>query len=174
MAATDFNAGPVSVRKMETLVVIALRHLPEADAALVKALRAVGISAAPDPGQVLGQNPWALWRSPSEVILLATHRNHADSAAAAMVDTPLACAVDQTDGVLALELQGPQLDDLLLRLVDSRSLPRSPGTASRARLADITITLVRHESDRLWMLAERPQADYLMNWLKHAGAALEP
>jgi hypothetical protein len=24
------------------------------------------------------------------------------------------------------------------------------------------------------MLAERPQAHYLMNWLKHAGAALEP
>ena len=31
MAATDFNAGPVSVREIETLVVIALRHLPEAD-----------------------------------------------------------------------------------------------------------------------------------------------
>ena len=173
MAATDFNAGPVSVREIETLVVVALRHLPEAADTLVTALRAVGISAAPNPGQVLGQNPWALWRSPSEVILLATHRNHADSAAAAMVDTPLACAVDQTDGVLALELQGPQLDDLLLRLVDSRSLPRSPGTASRARLADITITLVRHESDRLWMLAERPQAHYLMNWLNHVGATVE-
>ena len=172
MAATDFNAGPVSVRKIETLVVVALRHLPEAADTLVTALRAVGISAAPNPGQVLGQNPWALWRSPSEVILLATHRNHADSAAAAMVDTPLACAVDQTDGVLALELQGPQRDDLLLRLVDSRSMPRSRGTASRARLADIAITLVRHESDRLWMLAERPQAHYLMNWLNHVGVAL--
>jgi sarcosine oxidase gamma subunit len=89
-----------------------------------------------------------------------------------MVGTSLACAVDQTDGVLVLELQGQQLDDLLLRLVDSRSLPRSPGTAFRARLADITITLVRHESDRLWMLAERPQAHYLMNWLNHAGVVL--
>ena len=174
MAATDFNAGPVSVRKIETLAVIALRHLPEADAALVKALRAVGISAAPDPGQVLGQNPWALWRSSSEVILLATHRNHAEAALVAMVDTPLACAVDQTDGVLVLELQGQQLDDLLLRLVDSRSLPRLPGTSTQARLVDISITLVRHESDRLWLLAERPQAEYLVNWLKHAGACLEP
>ena len=174
MAATDFNAGPVSVRKIETLVVVALRHLPEAADTLVTALRAVGISAAPNPGQVLGQNPWALWRSSSEVILLATHRNHADAAVVAMVDTSLACAVDQTDGVLALELQGPQLDDLLLRLVDSRSLPLSPGTAYRARVADIAVTLVRLESDRLWMLAERPQAHYLMNWLKHAGAALEP
>ena len=173
MAATDFNAGPVSVSKMETLVVIALRHLPGADAELLTALRAIGISAAPDPGQVLGQNPWALWRSPSEVILLATQREHADAAVAAMVDTSLACAVDQSDGVLALELQGQQLDDLLLRLIDSHSLPRSPGTASRARLADITITLVRHESDRVWMLAERPQAHYLMNWLNHVGAAVE-
>ena len=173
MVETDFNAGSVSVRKIDTLAVIALRHLPEADAALVIALQAVGISAAPDPGQVLGQNPWALWRSSSEVILLATHRNHADAALVAMVDTPLACAVDQTDGVLVLELQGQQLDDLLLRLVDSRSLPRAPGTASRARVADIAVTLVRHESDRLWMLTERPQADYLMNWLYHVGTALE-
>ena len=174
MAATDFNAGPVSVRKIETLVVVALRHLPEAADTLVTALRAVGISAAPNPGQVLGHNPWAIWRSPSEVILLATHREHADAAVAAMIDTSIACAVDQSDGVFALELQGPQLDDLLLRLVDSRSLPLSPGTASRARVADIAVTLVRLESDRLWMLAERPQAHYLMNWLKHAGAALEP
>ena len=48
------------------------------------------------------------------------------------------------------------------------------GTGSEPRVADIAVTLVRLESDRLWMLAERPQADYLMNWLKHAGAALEP
>ena len=173
MVETDFNAGSVSVRKIETLVVVALRHLPEVANTLVTALQAVGISAAPNPGQVLGQNPWALWRSPSEVILLATHRNHTDAAVAAMVGTSLACAVNQTDGVLALELQGQQLDDLLLRLVDSRSLPRSPGTASRARVADIAVTLVRHESDRLWMLTERPQADYLMNWLYHVGTALE-
>ncbi len=172
MVETDFNAGSVSVRKIETLVVLALRHLPEAADTLVTTLQTVGISAAPNPGQVLGQNPWALWRSPSEVILLATHRKHTDAAVAAMADTSLACAVDQSDGVFALELQGPQLDDLLLRLVDSRSLPLSPGTASRARVADIAVTLVRLESDRLWMLAERPQAHYLMNWLNRAGAAL--
>jgi heterotetrameric sarcosine oxidase gamma subunit len=174
MVETDFNAGSVSVRKIETLVVLALRHLPEAADTLVTTLQTVGISAAPKPGQLLGQNPWALWRSPSEVILLATHRKHADAAVAAMVDTSLACAVDQSDGVLALELQGQQLDDLLRRLVDSRSLPGLPGTSTQARLVDISITLVRHELDRLWMLTERPQADYLMNWLKHAGACLEP
>lgn len=173
MVETDFNAGAVSVRKIETLVVVSLRHLPEAVDTLLTALRAVGISAAPNPGQVLGQNPWALWRSPSEVILLTTHRNLADAALATMIGTSLACAVDQTDGVLALELKGQQLDDLLLRLVDSRSLPRLPGASSQARLVDISITLVRHESDRLWILTERPQADYLMNWLQHTGACLE-
>jgi len=174
MVETDFNAGAVSVRKVETLVVVSLRHLPEAADTLLTALRAVGISAAPNPGQVLGQNPWALWRSPSEVILLTTHRNLADAALAKMVGTSLACSVDQTDGVLALELQGQQLNDLLLRLVDSRSLPRLPGTSSQARLVDISISLVRHEADRLWILSERPQADYLMNWLQHTGACLEP
>ena len=174
MVETDFNAGAVSVRKVETLVVVSLRHLPEAADTLLTALRTVGISAAPNPGQVLGQNPWALWRSPSEVILLTTHRNLAEAALATMIGTSLACAVDQTDGVLALELKGQQLNDLLLRLIDSRSLPRLPGASSQARLVDISITLVRHESDRLWILSERPQADYLMNWLQHTGACLEP
>ena len=174
MVETDFNAGAVSVRKIETLVVVSLRHLPEAVDTLLTALRAVGISAAPNPGQVLGQNPWALWRSPSEVIKLTTLRNLAEAALATMIGTSLACAVNQTDGVLALELKGQQLNDLLLRLIDSRSLPRLPGASSQARLVDISITLVRHESDRLWILSERPQADYLMNWLQHTGACLEP
>jgi len=49
-----------------------------------------------------------------------------------------------------------------------------PATSTQARLVDISITLVRHESDRLWLLAERPQTEYLVNWLKHAGACLEP
>ena len=57
---------------------------------------------------------------------------------------------------------------------DGNAAMAAPRTASRARVADIAVTLVRLESDRLWMLAERPQAHYLMNWLKHAGAALEP
>ena len=174
MATTDFNAGPVTVLSIDPLLVISLRHLPDAGDSLSMALKAAGLSGVPCPGQVIGQSPWALWLSPSEVILLANNPTQTNAVKTALADNPLACAVDQSDGVLALELQGQQLDDLLLRLVDSRSLPCTPGSAVRVRLADIAVILIRHMPDRLWLLVERPQAQYLKNWLKHAGAALQP
>ena len=172
MATSEFNAGPVNVRSIEHLPIISLRHLPEASDSLATALQAAGLAGTPGPGQVLGQSPWALWISPSEVILLANNQIQANAAKAALADSPLACAVDQSDALLALDLRGPQLDDLLLRLIDSRSLPGVPGSAVRVRLADIAVILIRQTPDRLWLLVERPQLHYLTNWLKHAGTAL--
>lgn len=176
MAAPEFAAGPVAVRRIEPLVVIALRHLPGAGEALAAALRAAGLTAIPAPGQALGngQSPGtrALWRSPNEVTLLAFERASADAAMAVLAVEALACAVDQTDGTLALELQGSQVDELLQRLIDSQSLPVRPGTATRARLADVAVTLVRERPDTLWLLAERSHAHYLANWLAYAGEAL--
>lgn len=176
MAAPEFDAGPVAVRCIEPLAVIALRHLSGGSEALVTALHAAGVTSIPAPGQALdsGQSreTWALWRSPSELTLLACERAVADVAMAALAAEPLACAIDQTDGTLALELQGPQVDDLLRRLVDSRSLPVAPGHALRARLADIAVTLLRRQPDTVWLLADRGHAHYLASWLAHAGAAL--
>jgi heterotetrameric sarcosine oxidase gamma subunit len=172
MANTEFNAGPVNVRSIEHLLIISLRHLPEASDSLATALQAAGLAGTPGPGLVLGQSPWALWISPSEVILLANNQMQANAAKAALADSQLACAVDQSDALLALDLRGPQLDDLLLRLIDSRSLPGVPGYAVRVRLADIAVILIRQTPDRLWLLVERPQSHYLTNWLKHAGTAL--
>ena len=175
MAALDLEAGPVAVRRIEPLSVIALRHLPGAGDDLVAALRAAGVPAAPVPGQVVGQGPWALWRSPSEVVLLATERATAEAALAALAPlgpTTLACAVDQSDGTLVLELQGPRVDKLLQRLVDSRSLPSAPGSAVRVRLADIAVVLVRQQAEAVWLLADRSHEHYLAGWLAHAGAAM--
>lgn len=180
MAAPRFDAGPVAVGRIEPLAVIALRHLPGAGEALAAALRAAGVAAVPLPGQMLGpgqeagpgEGSAALWRSPSEVTLLAGNRAAADAAMAALANTALACAVDQSAGTLALELQGPQVDALLQRLVDSRSLPMMPGSATRARLADIAVTLARRGPERIWLLADCSHAHYLANWLAYAGAAL--
>lgn len=176
MAAPEFDAGPVAVRRIEPLAVIALRHLPGGGEALAAALQAAGIPAVPAPGQALhnGRSPgaWALWRSPSEVTLLALERAAGDAAMAALAVEALACAVDQTDGTLALELQGPRVDELLQRLVDSHSLPGAPASAVRARLADIAVTLVRMRSDTLWLLADRSHDHYLANWLGYAGHGL--
>ena len=81
-------------------------------------------------------------------------------------------AIEVSDGVLGLELHGSQVDELLRRLVDSHSLPGPPGSAVRARLADIAVVLVRQRSDTVWLLADRSDAHYLSNWLAHAGEAL--
>lgn len=172
MAAPEFDAGPVAVRCIEPLAVVALRHLPGAGEALAAALRAAGLPGAPGPGQLLGQGPWALWRSPSEVLLLDTGRAAADAAAAALADATLACAIEVSDGLLGLELRGSQVDELLRRLVDSHSLPVGPGSAGRARLADIAVTLVRHAPDRMWLLAERSHGHYVATWMAYAGEAL--
>ena len=176
MAALEFDAGPVAVRRIEPLSVIALRHLPGAGESLAAALRAAGVGGLPSPGRALGngqsQGTTALWRSPSEVVLLATERAAADAAMAALAADALACAVDQSDGTLALELQGPRVDELLHRLVDSHSLPMTLGSAVRVRLADIAVTLVRRDHERIWLLADRSHEHYLASWLAYAGAAL--
>ena len=177
MAVPEFDAGPLAVRRLEPMSVIALRHLPGAGEALAAALRAAGIMDIPVPGQALGngQGPgtWALWRSPSEITLLARERTTADAAMAALAAEPLTCALDQTDGILALELQGTRVDELLQRLVNSPSLSVQPGSATRTRLADIAVTLVRERPDTLWLLADRSHEFYMAAWLRCAGAGLE-
>ena len=148
----------------------------EAAAELADALCAAGVTGVPSPGQALGngqsQGTSSLWRSPSEVVLLATERAAADAAMAALAADALACAVDQSDGTLALELQGPRVDELLHRLVDSHSLPMTLGSTVRVRLADIAVTLVRRDHDLIWLLADRSHEHYLASWLAYAGAAL--
>jgi heterotetrameric sarcosine oxidase gamma subunit len=173
MAAPDFEAGPVAVRRIEPLAVIALRHLPGAGDDLAAALHAAGLPRAPAPGQVVGEGPWAVWRSPSEVVLLATERAAADAALAALEPATLACAVDLSEGTLGLELQGPRVDEVLQRLVDSRSLPDAPGRAARARLIDVAVMLVRPRPDHVWLLADRSHGHYLASWLVHAGQAVQ-
>ena len=176
MATPEFDAGPVAVCRVEPLTVIALRHLPGAGDALAAALSAAGVTDIPAPGQALhnARSPgtWALWRSPSEVTLVAFDRPAAEAAMAALDTHALACAVDQTDGTLALELRGPRVDELLQRLVDSRSLPFETGCAGRARLADIAVTLMRMRPDTVWLLTDRSHAFYLASWLAYASAAL--
>jgi heterotetrameric sarcosine oxidase gamma subunit len=176
MAALEFDAGPVAVRRIEPLAVIALRHLPGAGESLADALCAAGVTGVPSPGQALGngqsQGTTSLWRSPSEVVLLVAERAAADAAMAALAADALACAVDQSDGTLALELQGPRADELLQRMVESHSLPMTLGSAVRARLADIAVTLVRQGPDRIWLLTDRSHEHYLASWLAYAGAAL--
>jgi hypothetical protein len=54
MAMPEFEAGPVAVRRIEPLAVVALRHLSGGREALAAALRAVGVTDVPEHAQALG------------------------------------------------------------------------------------------------------------------------
>jgi hypothetical protein len=57
---------------------------------------------------------------------------------------------------------------LLSRLVDSQSLPREGGQASRIRLVDIAAVVWRDAPDRAGLLIDRANGHYLARWLSYA------
>ena len=58
------------------------------------------------------------------------------------------------DRIMGLDLHGPQVDALLKRLLAAASLPREAGQATRVRLVDVPVTLVRFGEHHLWLLAD--------------------
>jgi len=60
------------------------------------------------------------------------------------------------------------LDDWLSHLVDALAIPRQSGCVTRCRLADVPVLLLRLYPDRVWLVADRPSAPYLGNWLAYA------
>lgn len=165
-------------RALAPLHLLSLRHGFGGDAAIARALQPLGIAHLPAAGQLAGapgpDGPWVWWRSPSEWTLAAYTPKPLQAVQQALSDIgpgPLACAIDLSDGTWGVELQGEGIDALMSRLVDAASLPRGAGQATRARLVDVPVTLVRHDAARLWLLADRSLEHYLADWLAYAAAA---
>lgn len=161
------DVATVEIRRIEPLFVLAIRHLPDAADEVEAALRSTGLPGLPWPGQVLGRDPWILWRSPSELMLLSTTRTGPNALTDAIGNGLLACAVEQSDGLIGFELRGAQVDEMLRRLVDHRSVPGSVGSAARVRLADIAVVLLRVGTDKVWLLADRGYEHYLRAWFNY-------
>ena len=176
-AASD--AGTVAIRSLEPLHVLALRHLPGGAQAIAQALRPLGIDTLPAAGRHASSaagaaGPCVLWHSPSEWTLVSTDPHPVQMVEQALQASALqgqACAANLSDGVMGLDLHGPLIDALLMRLIDAASLPRESGQATRARLVDVPVTLVRFCDHHLWLLADRSHAHYIAGWLAHAWAA---
>jgi heterotetrameric sarcosine oxidase gamma subunit len=126
------------------------------------------------PRRFAGDEPCVLWRSPREWLLLTDDAALSARIASALRPVPsaLAVAVDLTAGSLVLDLQGADVDALLSRLVDAAAVPTTVGEGTRARLADIAIALLRIESDRVRVVADRANDCYLAQWLAYAARAL--
>lgn len=177
MGGPDASTGVI--RSLEPLHVLALRHLPGGAQAITQALRPLGIDTLPVAGRHASSaagaaGPCVLWRSPSEWTFVSTDPHPVQLVEQALQASALegqACAANLSDGVMGLDLHGPQVDALLMRLLDAASLPREAGQATRVRLVDVPVTLVRFGEHHLWLLADRSHDHYIAAWLAHACAA---
>lgn len=160
-------------REITDLQVCTVRYLP-GDGTARKAVAALGIAWPEVPGELVGRGTFLAWRSPRESIFLSSSREPIAKMLEALApgQSATAIAIDMSEAFAVFELHGPQIDLWLCHLVDAMSVPREAGRSSRARLADVAVFLLRIESDRLWMLADRTISPYISNWLafSHEGA----
>jgi hypothetical protein len=116
-----------------------------------------------------------LWRSPTDGLVVATDHGAVDGLLSRLPPGAhaLACAVDLSDGRLALEVRGapPRLEAFLSRLIDPRALPRRPLSGTWTRLADIPVGVLRMADDSVWLLADRRNDRHLAGWVARAIAA---
>jgi sarcosine oxidase gamma subunit len=167
------RAGLPGCRLLAGTSAITIRHFA-GDPTAREAVQQAGLAWCDTPGQLAGTGPWLAWRSPQEAIAIGFDPGPLRSVLAALAPGRHAgaAAADWSEALGAIELHGPMLQDWLAHLVDATAIPRQAGRATRARLADVAVMLLRLDPGRLWLLAERPLLPYLQEWLAyaHAGA----
>lgn len=170
IAATALLPG---ARRVERFRAMTVRYFA-GDTAAPGALRALAPDWSGKPGELVGSDPWLAWRSPQETIAVglaaAPLQRLLVSLAPGRSET--AYAADLSDALAVFELHGPRLDAWLAHLVDATAIAHAAGRATRCRLADVAVMLLRLAPERLWLIADRPLAPYLANWLAytHEGA----
>lgn len=169
----DAKAGQPGCRQLSGFTALTIRHFA-GDSSARQAVQAQGLIWPNLPGALAGHDPWLAWRSPRETLALGYQSAplHALLDALAPGRSETAMAVDVSQALAAFELHGPLLDAWLSRLVDAAAIPRQAGRACQCRLADVPVLLLRLDPERLYLLADRPIAPYLGNWLaySHGGA----
>ncbi len=165
--------GLPTCRQLDGCTAITIHHgAGDNDARL--ALERDGLVWPALAGDLTGNDPYLAWCSPHELLALGSTAQ----VLCALLDllapgrSATALALDRSDALVVFELAGPQLDLWLAHLVDASAIPRRVGSASRCRLADIPVLMLRPDFERVWLAAERPVAAYLGDWLvySHDGA----
>lgn len=160
--------------RLDGLRVLTLRHAAPA-AAAEAALEAIGLALPTKTGDVTStEGIHAIRRQPEETLILGPDAPVFDRLLAAVPPGRHAdvVALDLSHGLAVIELDGPRLDGWLSHLVDVQAIPTAPGQASRGRLIDIAVLMLRLAPDRLWLVVDRSLCPYLANWLSfaHLGA----
>lgn len=163
-------SAALSVRVVPGLRVLSLRYLGGGAAAVDAVAAANGLTQLPEPGHFRGIDPWLVWAGPAELLLLTTSTAVAEGVQMALAPgrEALACALDQSNGCLALELVGLRAADVLLRLLDVNAVPKRVGEGTRTRLMDIGTVVLRLETDRVLLVIDRVHGVYATRWIRHA------
>jgi hypothetical protein len=167
------DSGRPGYRQLTAVSVVTIRHFA-GDNSARDAAQAQGLNWSAVPGSLTGHDPYLAWRSPQETLALGLQpqplRAVLDALAPGRSETAL--AVDLSESLAVFELHGALLDVWLSHLVDALAIPRQSGQVWRCRLADIPVLLLRLDPERVWLVADRPIAPYLSNWLSysHEGA----
>lgn len=165
----DAAAGRPGYRLLSDIGAVTIHHFP-GDTSAKDAAQAAGLAWPDSSGLMTGNDPWMAWRNPQEVLLTGQRRPPLQAVLQALAPgrSASAVALDLSESLAVFELHGPLIDDWLSHLVDALSITRQSGRATRCRLADIPVMLLRQDAERLWLLADRPTAPYLGNWLAYA------
>jgi heterotetrameric sarcosine oxidase gamma subunit len=164
-------------RRLAGVRIVTVRHAPLSGAARA-ALERRGLPWPELTGELrlVGGPPPALLtrRQPEEVIVVDPSSSIADALLASFSpgQSPDAAALDLSHGMTVVALEGPGLDSWLSHLVDASAVPRRVGTATRTRLIDVAVVLLRLADDTVWLVADRALSPYLAKWLAftHEGA----
>ena len=176
------RAGRPGCRRVDGLGLITLRHRIGSQAAR-DAVAAQGLAWPEQTGALAGDlssDGVLLVRCQPEQLIAVAPMAHPAlaglSAALAAGRSSDAVAIDLSHGMTVVALEGPALDDWLAHLIDAAAIPMTAGRASRARLIDIAVLLLRLAPDRVWLVADRAVSPDLANWLtfSHEGAFAVP
>ena len=154
MAPSELGAAVSPVEGMRTL---SLRHLANAGSILECELQRLGIDRLPNAGECLGRDPWLVWRRPSECLLLTSHDEVVERLLASLRlgAQALVCAVELTEALAILCIDGENAIKALASSADSHSIPAKSGHASTGRWDELSVTLARINAVTALMLVDR-------------------
>jgi hypothetical protein len=167
-------AEAFTVRIVEELHVLSLRHLAGGTAAVERALAPHQLMLLPKPGNCLGTDPCLVWTGPTEILLLTSIGAIAEDVLQDLEpgQEVLACAVDRSAGCVVFDLLGTSIDPVLHRLLDASAIPLQAPHATRARFVDVCAVVLRLGPHRAWVVVDRPCAPYAATWISWAWQAV--
>ncbi|WP_339109588.1 sarcosine oxidase subunit gamma [Thioclava sp. GXIMD4216] len=144
--------------KTETLGSMTLTERPDIALASVVARHGQSLTEVaglplPAPGALTqGAGLTAFWAGPKQWLIEGEARAEEDFAAWVKTQASAASVTEQTDGWVAFDITGPEMDRLLERLVNLPDSAKATGQATRTGLHHMSVFLLRLADDhcRIW------------------------